>query len=98
MSEDKRPILGISVGDPGGIGPEISAKTLNREGIYEHCRPLLVADCGVMEDALGFTDVNLKLNPVQDVRDAIFKHGTIDVLDMDNMPINLLRYKEVTAD
>jgi 4-hydroxythreonine-4-phosphate dehydrogenase len=98
MSEDKRPILGISVGDPGGIGPEISAKTLNREDIYDHCRPLLVADCRIMEDVLGFTDVNLKLNPVQHVRDAIFKHGTIDVLNMDNMPINLLRYKEVTAD
>ena len=98
MSEDKRPILGISVGDPGGIGPEISAKSLNREDIYDQCRPLLVADCGVMENALGFTDVKLKLNPVKHVRDAIFKHGTIDVLDMDNMPINLLRYKQVTAD
>ena len=98
MSEDTRPVLGISVGDPGGIGAEISAKTLNREDIYDHCRPLLVADCRIMEDVLGFTDVNLKLNPVQHVQDAIFKHGTIDVLDMDNMPINLLRYKEVTAD
>ena len=98
MSEDKRPILGISVGDPGGIGPEISAKTLNREDIYDHCRPLLVADCRVMEDVLRFTDVKLKLNPVQHVRDARFKHGTIDVLDMNNMPPNLLRYKEVTAD
>ena len=37
MSEDKRPILGISVGDPGGIGPEISVKALSREDIYEHC-------------------------------------------------------------
>jgi len=98
MSEDKRPILGISVGDPGGIGPEISAKALNREDIYDHCRPLVVADCRIMEDVLRFTDVNLKLNPVHHVRDAIFKLGTIDVLDMDNMPIDLLRYKEVTAD
>jgi 4-hydroxythreonine-4-phosphate dehydrogenase len=98
MTEDKRPILGISAGDPGGIGPEISAKALNRKDIYDLCRPLVVADRGVMGKALEFTDVNLQLNPVQHVRDAIFKHGTIDVLDMDNMPLDRLRYKEVTPE
>jgi 4-hydroxythreonine-4-phosphate dehydrogenase len=98
MSKDKRPILGISVGDPGGIGPEISAKALNREDIYDHCRPLLVADARIMEDVLKFTDVNLKFNPVHYVRDAKFNYGTIDVLDMDNMPIDRLRYKEVTPE
>ncbi|CAB1056861.1 4-hydroxythreonine-4-phosphate dehydrogenase (EC [Olavius sp. associated proteobacterium Delta 1] len=98
MSEDKRPILGISVGDPGGIGPEITVKALNVEDIYDHCRPLVVADHRVMEDVLGFSDFNLKLNPVQHVRDAIFKHGTIDVLDMNNMPRDCLRYKEVTPE
>ena len=98
MSKDKRPILGISVGDPGGIGPEISAKALNREDIYDRCRPLVVADYRVMEDVLGFTDVDLKLNPVDFVQDAVFKHGTIDVLDMDNMPIDRLRYKEVNPE
>ncbi len=25
----KKPLLGISMGDPGGIGPEICAKALN---------------------------------------------------------------------
>ena len=98
MSKYKRPILGISVGDPGGIGPEISAKALNREDIYAHCRPLVVADNRFMEDVLKFTDVNLNLNPVHHVRDAVFKQGTIDVLDMDNMPMDRLRYKEVTPE
>ena len=98
MNEDTRPILGISVGDPGGIGPEISAKALSREDIYDQCRPLLVADSGVMENALGFSNANLKLNSVRDVRDALFEHGTIDVLDMQNLPIHLLRHKEVTPE
>lgn len=98
MSEDTRPILGISTGDPGGIGPEIFAKALNEEDIYTHCRPLLVADSEIVEDVLGFIDVKLEINPVKHVRDALFQHGTIDVLDMENLPVNLLRYKEVTAD
>ncbi len=98
MSEDKRPILGISVGDPGGIGPEITVKALTKEEIYEQCRPLAVADSKVMEDVPRFTDADIKLNPVQRVGDGRFVHGTIDILEMDNMPLDCLRYKEVTPE
>ena len=67
MSDDKRPVLGISIGDPGGIGPEITAKALNQEKIYGLARPLVVGDYRVMEDVLRFTDVKLTLNPVRKV-------------------------------
>ena len=36
----KRPLVGISVGDPAGIGPEITAKALAMREIYDICRPL----------------------------------------------------------
>ena len=97
MSTDHRPILGISVGDPGGIGPEITAKALNLKEIYDISRPLVVADFRFMQDTLKFSNVNLTLNAVQNVRDARFVHGTLDILDMANMPPDLLRYKAVTA-
>ncbi len=98
MSDDKRPILGISIGDPGGIGPEITAKALNEKQIYELTRPVVVGDYRVMEDVLRFTDVKLTLNAVRQVRDARGEHGVMDVLDLKNMPMDRLRYKEVTPE
>lgn len=98
MVSTGRPILGISVGDPGGIGPEITVKALNQKEIYDISRPLAVADHRVLEDALKFTDVNLTLNPVQKVSDAQFDFGTVDILDLRNMPMDRLRYKEVTPE
>jgi 4-hydroxy-L-threonine phosphate dehydrogenase PdxA len=98
MSIDRRPILGISVGDPGGIGPEITAKALNLKEIYDLSRPLAVADYRVMQDALKFSGVNLTPHAVQQVRDARFEHGALDILDMKNMPMDRLRYKEVSAE
>jgi len=98
MSNDRRPILGISVGDPGGIGPEITAKALNLKEIYDISRPLAVADYRVMQDALRFSGVNLTLNAIEQVRDARFEYGTLDILDMNNMPMDRLRYKEVSAE
>jgi 4-hydroxythreonine-4-phosphate dehydrogenase len=98
MSEDKRPILGISVGDPGGIGPEITVKALKRDDIYQLCRPLAVADSKIVEDVLKFADADLRLNPVQHVGEAEFMHGTVDILEMDNMPMDRLRYKTVSPE
>jgi 4-hydroxythreonine-4-phosphate dehydrogenase len=98
MQSSKRPILGISVGDPGGIGPEITAKALNQSDIYDAVQPLVVGDSRVMEDALRFTDVKLTLNPIQEIQDARFVHGMLDILDINNMPMDRLRYKKVTPD
>jgi len=98
MTFDRRPILGISVGDPGGIGPEITAKALAREDIYEICRPLVVADAGVVEDVLRLTGLTLSLNRIHRPEEGLFRHGTMDILDMANMDMGRLRYKEVTPE
>ena len=98
MNTERRPILGISVGDPGGIGPEIAAKALAREDAYENCRPILIADARVMEDVLRFTELALKLNKARTPEEGRFKHGTIDVFHMANMEMTRLRYKAVTPE
>ncbi len=98
MNDNKRPVLGISIGDPGGIGPEITAKALNKERIYEIARPVMVGDLRVMEDVLKFTNVALTLNPVRKVQDARGVYGMLDILDLKNMPIDRLKYKEVTSE
>ena len=38
------PILAITMGDPGGIGPEIIAKALTHADVYERSRPLIIGE------------------------------------------------------
>ena len=47
----KKPILGISMGDPFGNGPEITVKALSDKTVYDRCRPLVVGDVSSMEYA-----------------------------------------------
>ena len=65
----ERPILGISMGDPFGNGPEISVKALHDPALYDRCRPLLVGDRSSMEYALKtakkVSGIDLKLHVVQ---------------------------------
>ncbi|NQU14852.1 MAG: 4-hydroxythreonine-4-phosphate dehydrogenase PdxA [Desulfobacteraceae bacterium] len=95
MNVDTRPILGISVGDPGGIGPEITVKALNRKDLFDICRPLVVADGRFMEDVIRFTGLPLTLNRIARPQDGLFSSGTMDILHMANMDMDRLRYKEV---
>ena len=87
------PILGITMGDPASIGPEITIKALSRPEVYAYCRPLVVGDAAILEKAkklVGHEEI--VIHPVQDVKDALFTPGTIDVYDMmlvdpDTLPI-----------
>ena len=48
---DERPAIGITLGDPSGIGPEIILKALSEAGIYGVCRPVIIGDPGVLSSA-----------------------------------------------
>lgn len=91
-----RPIVGISVGDPGGIGPEVTVKALASPKVFEQCRPLVIGDASVVRDALRFTGLNLSVNAIASPEQGIYKLGVVDVLDMGNMPVDQVRYGVVT--
>lgn len=89
-------ILGITMGDPGGNGPEISVKALMDPAVYEKCRPLIVGDAACMEAALLLVEgaENFRLNAVKDVADAKFEHGTIDVYDLGLIDMDKRLYRK----
>ncbi len=88
-----KPILGITMGDPASIGPEITVKALSRSELYDRCRPLVVGDACMLEKARHLVGKDgIVIHPVRDVKDALFTPGTIDVYDMglvdpDTLPI-----------
>jgi 4-hydroxythreonine-4-phosphate dehydrogenase len=42
------PKIGITMGDPTGIGPEIIVKALSKRALFRVCRPLIFGDQGVL--------------------------------------------------
>jgi len=81
MAGRLRPVLGISIGDPAGIGPEITLKALDRKELYEKAIPVVYADRIVLEDAMKVTGKRFNLNPVNDPKDAFGLSGTIDYIE-----------------
>jgi 4-hydroxythreonine-4-phosphate dehydrogenase len=92
-----RPILGITMGDPASIGPEIAAKALAEPFVYRQARPFVIGDRNVMADALRITKLPLTLHPITALGEARFTHGTLDVLDLHNVDMAKLEYGKVSA-
>lgn len=80
----KRPIIGITMGDPAGNGAEITVKALSDPAVYEKCRPVVIGDAGCMEQAVSLVNKSshIKIHPIKEVKDACFEPGIIDVYDM----------------
>ena len=97
MENTFRSLLAVTIGDPGGIGPEICVKTLNMPEIYDLCRPLLIGDLGVVKNAVAFSGLPLEVRAAASPQDGLYKLGTVDVLDLANLPLDQLKHKQVTA-
>lgn len=93
----KLPVVGISMGDPAGIGPEICVKALSDAHVYDKCKPVVIGDAEVMKQAAGFLNSEMKINAVTNIQSACFEHGTIDVFDLKNVDLSALKYGEVSA-
>ncbi len=80
-----RPLIGIPMGDPAGIGPEITVKALNEADIYQKARPIVVGDADMLRRACSFCDLALGVHPVENAAQGAYQKGTIDVIDLKNI-------------
>ena len=79
-----KPIVGITMGDPAGNGPEITVKALAHADLYDRCRPIVVGDAKMIEQAARFVGrPDIQIHRCGQVSDAKFQPGTIDVLHLE---------------
>jgi 4-hydroxythreonine-4-phosphate dehydrogenase len=81
MAETEKPLIGISIGDPAGIGPEICVKALSLPEIRRRCVPVVYADRQVLEDALELTKKDFRLRALGNPAEARGNPDVIDFID-----------------
>lgn len=81
---NEKPIIGITMGDPAGNGPEITVKALAHADIYDRCRPIVIGDSKMIQQAAHFTGHSqIRIHRCEKVSEALFTPGTIDVLHLE---------------
>jgi 4-hydroxythreonine-4-phosphate dehydrogenase len=77
------------MGDPGGIGPEIIAKTFAEEGFQDENRAFVVGDAGRIRRATRLLDLPLRVNEISRPEEALFEPGSVDVLTVGELSEDL---------
>jgi 4-hydroxythreonine-4-phosphate dehydrogenase len=74
-----RPVIGITMGDPAGIGPEIIVKALGDETLFQICRPMVFGDPGALRSAMRGEEV-LQIREIGGPAEVEGATGIIDLI------------------
>ena len=96
---NNKPVLGITMGDPSGNGPEISVKALMDPAVYNRCNPVIVGDaCAIEAARLTVAGAEgITVHAIHSISEAMFTPGIIDVLDMGIVDLNKRLYRKDKA-
>jgi 4-hydroxythreonine-4-phosphate dehydrogenase len=83
------PVVGITMGDAAGVGPEIVVKSLTHESVYRQCRPLVIGDAARLEQANQIVGGSATVRRIEKPSDARYELGTIDCIDLALIPADL---------
>ncbi len=75
-----RPLIGITMGDPSGIGPEVVAAALQQRSLYDGMRPFVLGTMKDVQRALEVVGADDRVQPIDKPADAAGKPGVIEVL------------------
>ena len=92
----ERPLIGVTVGDPAGIGPEITVKALRNPEVQRSVRAVVIADRAVLERTLDALGLAVELHTVIDPEEGRYTAGVIDFVDAGVLR-QLPAYGEVSA-
>ncbi|MBS0151538.1 MAG: 4-hydroxythreonine-4-phosphate dehydrogenase PdxA [Nitrospira sp.] len=81
------PLLGITMGDPAGIGPEVIAKALSGGRLHKICRPLVIGAFPVMVRIVKALRLKLTVLSVDGHDTPAPRPGTVSILDPLSTPL-----------
>jgi 4-hydroxythreonine-4-phosphate dehydrogenase len=90
-------VIGVTMGDPAGVGPEIIVKACAEAEVERQSRPVVIGAFEVMREALGLVGSPLALHPVTRVDDCEWRAGTLECLDCANVDVARLPRAAVSA-
>ncbi len=87
----------ITMGDPGGVGPEIIVKALGARGITKSCVPIVIGNSRIMSKALRLLGDSRKLREIPSPKEAENNVRLIDIINIKHRDLSPLLHNKPTA-
>lgn len=86
------PIIGITMGDPTGIGPEIIVKALSTDEPFRACRPVVFGDQGVLSRAIRIQNLSATLEAIDRIPQDGYAPRKIFFFPLTQLEVASLRF------
>ncbi len=86
-NQPNKPLLGITMGDPAGIGPEVIAKALAGRVLHRLCRPLVIGSFPVLQQTVKSLKLKMSVIRVEDHEPMPPRTNVLAVLDPLDHPL-----------
>ena len=81
---NKRPIIGITLGDPAGIGPEIVLGSLKSKEVYEKCIPVVIGHASVLRRCSLATGISAgDIQIINSPKEAKCEYGKVEIVHVE---------------
>ncbi len=87
MQKDRKIIVGISIGDPNGIGIEVILKCFEDKRMLDFCTPVLFGNTKLISFHKKELHINVPTHGINSVKEIV--HGKINVLSVWNEEFNV---------
>lgn len=79
-----RPVIGITLGDPAGIGPEIVLGALKSERVHARCVPVVIGNADILRRCSQATGIAAgEIVAIDSPRSAKGEHGLVEVVHVE---------------
>lgn len=93
-----KPYIGIPLGDPAGIGPEIVLKSMFHQEIFDVCNPVVIGDASILEYYIKKHQYPLTLHKIAHSSEGIYLVNHINLIEVGSLDMNKLVIGQVQAE
>jgi len=86
------PLIGITMGDPTGIGPEVIVKALSRSSLFRVCRPVVFGDPEVLRRTIQRLGAEASVKGIGALPPKGYSRGKIFLFPLSHLTASSLRF------
>lgn len=89
--------IGVPLGDPAGIGPEIVVKSIAKEETNTYANIVVFGNKEILEKAIEVCEVEMTINVIEDPKDGVYNNKTLNLVNIDNIDMDKFVPGEVSG-
>lgn len=89
IEQDALPYVAVTMGDGAGVGPEVVVAAVLDPQSNAECRPVVIGDALRLRQAADVLGIQADIQSIEDVGDAVFTPGRVNVIDLALLPEDL---------